>query len=353
MAEVKFEKVRKRFGSVQVIRELDLTINDGEFFTFVGPSGCGKSTLLNLISGLEETDEGSISFDGETVDHFSPQDRDAAMVFQSYALYPHMKISENIAFPLKMRKMEKEEIAGEVQRVAALLGIDPLLERKPKELSGGERQRVALARAIIRRPRVFLMDEPLSNLDAKLRVEMRAELKRLHQALQITTIYVTHDQDEAMSMSERIAVFHEGVVQQCGTPEEIYDRPANLFVAGFIGSPPMNFLEAQVFRDDSLEIDLMGSTIRPEVKSRPSGNRVILGIRPRDISVLLPGQGNEATVTVTEFAGHGSWVVMDWQGISLRGFAESQQEIREGMKVRFDLLSSPYHLFDRETGKRL
>ncbi len=353
MAEVKLENVRKRFGSAQVIRELNLTIKDGEFFTFVGPSGCGKSTILNLISGLEETDEGSVYFDGETVDHLSPQDRDAAMVFQSYALYPHMKVSDNIAFPLKMKKTEKGIIAGEVQRVAALLGIDSLLERKPKELSGGERQRVALARAIIRRPRVFLMDEPLSNLDARLRVEMRAELKRLHRSLQITTIYVTHDQDEAMSMSERIAVFHEGMVQQCGTPEEIYDRPANLFVAGFIGSPPMNFLEARVVRDDPFEIDLMGTALRPEVKSRPAGSRVILGIRPGDIAVLSPGQGNEAAVTVTEFAGHGSWVVMDWQGISLKGFSEPQLEVREGMKVSVDLLSSPHHVFDKETGKRL
>src|SRR4030067_2907641 len=216
MAKIRFENVKKGFNDVVVVKDLSLTINAGEFFTFVGPSGCGKSTLLNMIAGLEPVAEGKIYFDDVLVNDLSPKERDVAMVFQSYALYPHMTVYENMAFPLQMKKAEKDIIDNEVRKAAALLGLEELLKRRPKELSGGQRQRVALGRAIIRRPKVFLMDDPLSNLDARLRIEMRAELKRLHQELKITTVYVTHDQAEAMSLSERVAVLHQGEIQQCG-----------------------------------------------------------------------------------------------------------------------------------------
>jgi len=255
MAEVRFEKVGKTYRDIRVIHGLNLTIQDGEFFTFVGPSGCGKSTVLNLIAGLVPVTEGNIYFDDTLVNENSPKERDVAMVFQSYALYPHMTVYRNIAFPLTMKKMHKKKIDEEVQRVAALLGLEQLLQRKPKELSGGQRQRVALGRAIIRKPKVFLMDEPLSNLDARLRIEMRAELKKLHHELNITTVYVTHDQSEALSLSERIAVLSDGAIQQCGTPQEVYLKPANTFVAGFIGSPPMNFMKATVKQASPLEVE--------------------------------------------------------------------------------------------------
>ncbi|MBI2290172.1 MAG: ABC transporter ATP-binding protein [Betaproteobacteria bacterium] len=240
MARIRFEGLEKRYGSQPVLAPLDLVIEDGEFFTFVGPSGCGKSTLLHLIAGIEAPQAGAIYFDHDRVDQLAPGARDVAMVFQSYALYPHLTVRENIAFPLRVRRLARAEIGREVGRVADALGLAALLDRKPRELSGGQRQRVALGRALVRRPRVFLMDEPLSNLDARLRLEMREELKRLHEAYRVTTIYVTHDQEEAMALSQRIAVLSAGRVQQCATPQQVYADPANLFVAQFVGSPPIN-----------------------------------------------------------------------------------------------------------------
>src|SRR5512143_1548381 len=310
MVEIRFENVSKRFGDVEVVSGLDLTIHDGEFFTFVGPSGCGKSTILNMIAGLEDVTGGSLLFDDRVVNGLSPKDRDVAMVFQSYALYPHMSVYENIAFPLRMKKEMNEVIDKEVRRVASILGIAGFLLRKPRELSGGQRQRVALARAIVRRPKVFLMDEPLSNLDARLRMETRAELKKLHRDLGITTVYVTHDQAEALGLSDRICVIKGGAVQQVGTPRDVYAKPANMFVGGFIGSPPMNFLPCTLRSKAPLEIDCLGLVIRPHTEHAPLGGELVAGIRPEEVFVTIERrtEGAEVTVSVTEPAGSFTWV---------------------------------------------
>lgn len=355
MAEIKFEKVKKRFNDTVVIKELDLTINDGEFFTFVGPSGCGKSTILNMIAGLETVTEGGIYFDDMMVNDLTPKERDVAMVFQSYALYPHMSIYENIAFPLRMKQISRETIDGEVKRITTLLGLEDILYRKPKELSGGQRQRVALGRAIIRKPKVFLMDEPLSNLDARLRVEMRAELKNLHQRLKITTIYVTHDQAEAMSLSERIAVLDKGEIQQCGIPLEIYTRPANTFVAGFIGSPPMNFIEAIVFNKAPFTVMVNNTALNPVVKRMPERDKVILGIRPEDVLVLpVKEEGTmEALAEITELEGAVIWVKMKWNGISIKGKMLSTAGMPASTNVYLKIPDDKLHIFDYNTGARL
>src|SRR6478609_7970651 len=248
MASVSFHDIEKSFGSTKVIHGISFDIQDGEFMVLVGPSGCGKSTLLRMLAGLEEITAGTISIDGRPVNDVDSKDRDIAMVFQSYALYPHMTVRDNMGFSLRLRKADKGEVDSRVARAAKILNLDPYLDRFPRELSGGQRQRVAMGRAIVRDPKVFLFDEPLSNLDAKLRVQMRSEIKALHQRLRTTTVYVTHDQIEAMTMADRIVVMHDGVIEQIGTPLELYDRPANLFVAGFIGSPSMNVLEGTVRR---------------------------------------------------------------------------------------------------------
>src|SRR6185295_1092912 len=246
MASVAIRDVRKAFGATSVIHGVDIAINDGEFVVLVGPSGCGKSTLLRMIAGLENISGGEIRIGERVVNHVPPKERDIAMVFQNYALYPHMTVADNMAFSLKLRGAPKSEIESRVNRAAEILGLIPLLARYPRQLSGGQRQRVAMGRAIVRDPQVFLFDEPLSNLDAKLRVQMRTEIKELHQRLKTTTVYVTHDQIEAMTMADKIVVMHDGIVEQIGTPLELYDRPANQFVAGFIGSPAMNFLKGRI-----------------------------------------------------------------------------------------------------------
>lgn len=355
MAEIRFEKVAKRFRQVSVIKELDLTIQDGEFFTFVGPSGCGKSTLLNMIAGLEPVSEGKILFDNKVVNDLSPKDRDIAMVFQSYALYPHMTVFENIAFPLRMKKVPKNRISEEVTRISGLLGLADLLQRKPKELSGGQRQRVALGRALIRKPEVFLMDEPLSNLDARLRIGMRAELKKLHQELHITTVYVTHDQSEALSLSNRIAVIHQGEIQQCGAPREVYGKPANVFVGGFIGSPPMNFVHGIIRKKTPLEIECNGRIFSPPVERHPESDKVILGIRPEDIPVSSgqTGTGIEGTVMITEPAGSFNWVDIDWNGKTIRGYAPADSEMQAGTKAWLEWPSDRILVFDADSEKRL
>ena len=328
MAEIRFEGIKKQFKDIPVIKRLDLTIKDGEFFTFVGPSGCGKSTLLNMIAGLEAATEGNIYFDNLPVNDLSPKERDVAMVFQSYALYPHMTVYENIAFPLRIRKTPGGTIDKEVKGIALLLGLEEMLHRRPKELSGGQRQRVALGRAVIRRPKVFLMDEPLSNLDARLRVEMRTELKRLHQDLKITTVYVTHDQAEALSLSERIAVIHQGEIQQCGAPVEVYTEPANTFVAGFIGSPPMNFI--------------------------PSEER-IRGIRPEDV-LISPKKSVgaiEVPVSLTESAGSFNWVDVRWGDLKIKGRSEPETGLRSGSRAFMTFSEDKVLLFDAMTGKAI
>jgi multiple sugar transport system ATP-binding protein len=296
MAEVKLENLYKVYdGKVTAVRDVNLTIMDREFVVLVGPSGCGKSTVLRMIAGLEEISSGTISIDGRIVNDVSPKDRDIAMVFQNYALYPHMSVYENLAFGLKLRKFDKKEIDGRVHHAAKILGIDTYIDRKPKALSGGQRQRVALGRAIVRQPKVFLFDEPLSNLDANLRVQMRTEISRLHHQIQTTMIYVTHDQVEAMSMGDRIVVMRDGVIQQVDSPLNIYHHPVNKFVAGFIGSPTMNFLEGTLLPNGTLTFQHDVSNIRlpltgnvaDNVRTHP-GKRVILGIRPEHIHARKP-----------------------------------------------------------------
>ena len=295
MATVTFDGVWKKFGEVVAVNDLNLQINDGEFMVLVGPSGCGKTTSLRMIAGLEEITEGTLSIGDKVVNHVAPKDRDIAMVFQSYALYPHMTVRDNMAFGLKLRKTPKAEIERRVNEAAAMLSCQNLLDRKPRELSGGQRQRVALGRAIVREPAVFLMDEPLSNLDAKLRVQTRAEIARLHQRLGTTTVYVTHDQVEAMTMGQRIAVMSEARLQQVGSPQELYDHPDNRFVAGFIGSPSMNFLDVDVHRDGG-DIRLVGDGIdiplperyKGSIKSF-TGDKLAVGVRPEHLDVNTAG----------------------------------------------------------------
>jgi multiple sugar transport system ATP-binding protein len=355
MTNIRLENITKTFGSFAVITGLDLTIEAGEFFTFVGPSGCGKSTILNLIAGLEPATGGEILFDGRPVSGLTPMERDVAMIFQGYALYPHMTAYENIAFPLRMKKEHAVRIDSEVRRVADMLGLGEYLLRKPKELSGGQRQRVALGRAIVRKPKLFLMDEPLSNLDAKLRLDMRAELKKLHRELGITTVYVTHDQGEAMGLSDRIAVLEKGELQQCDVPREVYRHPANTFVAGFIGNPPMNLLRAAVVRRSPLELDCNGTVIAPPVDAAPSSDEVIVGIRPEDITVARgPDETTfEATVSMIEPAGSTFLVDALWGKTPIRVVAGPSEVIREGSEVRLVLPLERISVFDGATGRVL
>ncbi|VAX34319.1 Macrolide export ATP-binding/permease protein MacB [hydrothermal vent metagenome] len=354
MAEIKLENVNKAFKDTVVISDMYLTIADGEFFTFLGPSGCGKSTILNMITGLEPVTSGNIYFDNILVNDLSPKERDVAMVFQSYALYPHMTVYENIAFPLRMKKTDKNTIREEVKKVAAILGLEDLLHRKPKELSGGQRQRVALGRAIIRKPKVFLMDEPLSNLDARLRIEMRAELKRLHRELKTTIVYVTHDQAEAMGLSERIAVLNMGEIQQCATPLEIYTRPANTFVAGFIGSPSMNFFEADVLSKKPLRAGCNSRVFEPEVSTTPEADTLLLGIRPEDITVSSEEKADtEALVELVELESSIVWIDLKWKETRLKGKASIDENISAGDMVYITMPDEKIHVFDMETGRRL
>ncbi|HHL41000.1 MAG TPA: ABC transporter ATP-binding protein [Deltaproteobacteria bacterium] len=366
MASVTFRCVEKSFGAVAVLRGLDLNIDDGEFFTFVGPSGCGKSTVLNLVAGLEEPTSGDILIDGESVAGVSPAGRDVAMVFQSYALYPHMTVFENMAFPLRVRREGGAEIERRVKEAARTLGLDGLLSRFPRELSGGQRQRVALGRAIVRRPRVFLMDEPLSNLDAGLRVEMRTELKRLHRELGVTTLYVTHDQEEAMSLSDRLAILLDGELRQCGPPMEVYDRPADTFAARFIGSPSMNFFDAVVRSRSAgagrcaLEIEALGSLHRVEagdeaVAALETGAGILVGVRPADMEVAqrLTGGSVEAVVEVTEPVGSLQWVDVAAAGARLKCAAPARLRLEPGARVSLRDFWQKAHFFDPSTGKRL
>jgi len=340
MTTIRLEKVEKRFGSEVVLRALDLEIRAGEFFTFLGPSGCGKSTLLNLIAGIESPDAGTIYFNDQCINELAPAQRDVAMVFQSYALYPHMTVRENIAFPLKNKRLARTEIDAAVDRTAAQLGIEPLLARKPRALSGGQRQRVALGRALVRKPRVFLLDEPLSNLDARLRLEMRAELKRLHVELGITTVYVTHDQEEAMVLSDRIALLNAGQVQQCATPEQIYTEPANLFVASFIGSPPMSLL------DGAYCAGLPGFGER-------HADGVMVGVRPADVRVSAQpiAHAIEAKVLLVEPTGADLWVVGEWRDQRIKGRADPGEQMVPGQEVFFTLRPDSLYLFDKTNGE--
>jgi len=348
---ITLQHLNKKFGSNRVVDDLSLTIDDGEFVVLLGPSGCGKTTTLRMIAGLEQTTSGDILIDGERVNDLPPQRRDLAMVFQSYALYPHMTVAENIAYPLRVRKLDRAQITEQVQRTGAMLEITALLDRRPRELSGGERQRVALARAIVRHPRAFLMDEPLSNLDAKLRLQMRAELKHLQQQLGTTTVYVTHDQAEAMTLGHRVAVMNQGKLQQFDTPLTIYNEPANRFVASFVGSPTMNFLEGEI---DSTGKRFVGRQIMLTVNDsqlerlcQRGQKQVTLGIRPEDISVSLEeGAGQRALVYVTELMGSETFVILQIDRTRLIARAPGDFRAESGDEAWLAFNMQKAHWFD-------
>jgi multiple sugar transport system ATP-binding protein len=348
--DVRYEGVSKSFGSHQALEPLDLHVADGTFLALLGPSGCGKTTALRLLAGLETPTSGRIHIGPRDVTYAPPRSRDVAMVFQSYALYPHLKVSENIAYPLRVRKVDKAEQAKQVREVAELLGLEELVDRRPRQLSGGQRQRVALARAIIRRPQAFLMDEPLSNLDAQLRLQMRAEIKRLQRELGATTLYVTHDQVEAMTMADTVAVMSRGRLQQLASPAELYARPANLFVAGFCGSPPMNVLGGAVadgvFAHTAGSVPVAGAAVRGDVK---------LGFRPEHATVAEPDAeaAFAGEIYVVEPLGNETLVAVDVGGtvVNVRAAAGFTAAIGQRCAVRPDLRQ--LHLFDAETGEAL
>jgi multiple sugar transport system ATP-binding protein len=358
MASVTYRNVFKRWGDVTAVNNLNLDIKDKEFLVLVGPSGCGKSTALRLLAGLEEISDGEILIGDRVVNDVPPKDRDIAMVFQSYALYPHMSVYDNIAFGLKLRKTPKDVIDRKVKEAAERIQIGQLLDRKPKALSGGQRQRVALARAIVREPAVFLMDEPLSNLDAKLRVQTRAEISKLHKALDTTFIYVTHDQVEALTMADRIAVMRDGVLQQLDSPQNLYDHPRNVFVAGFIGSPSMNFFDATVTgTKDEMYIDTGGFRVRVPAKyiqslSTHLGKKIIFGIRPEDIHAAqyvpaaVNGQTVKGNVEVTELMGNEIFLYLEANGVSFIARVDPRARAASGEAVEVVFNMDNMHAFD-------
>ena len=360
MAQLQLKDVRKSFGVVDVIKGVDLEVKTGEFMVFVGPSGCGKSTLLRLIAGLEDITSGTLSFDGQVVNQLAPSQRGIAMVFQSYALYPHMNVYDNMAFGMKLQKAGADEIKVRVQKAAKMLHMEHLLDRLPKQLSGGQRQRVALGRAIVRKPAVFLFDEPLSNLDARLRVQMRAEIKTLQQRLATTTVYVTHDQVEAMTMGTRIAVMKDGRIQQVGAPLEVYDRPANVFVAGFLGTPPMNLFRASVSTDGaSLRVDGLAIPLPPPVAARAAskaGAEVVAGIRPEHLGESRTDAAGTAIPAVVEFVeqlGDEGIVHARAGELALLGKLDAHAAPRVGDRIALRFDPSRLHLFDAGTERRL
>jgi multiple sugar transport system ATP-binding protein len=361
MASVSYRHVYKRFGDVSVIKDFNLDIADKEFMVFVGPSGCGKSTNLRMLAGLEEVSEGDILIGDRVVNDVPPKDRDIAMVFQSYALYPHMSVYDNMAFGLKLRKTPKAEIDQRVKEAAEILGLTNLLDRKPKALSGGQRQRVAVGRAIVREPAVFLMDEPLSNLDAKLRVTARAEISKLHKRLGTTFIYVTHDQVEAMTMGDRIAVLADGILQQCDTPRNLYNEPRNVFVAGFIGSPSMNFFNGTLVSEEG-KLYLDGGDFRLSVPadrknalSDYAGKEVVFGIRPEHVHAPEFAPPNisasplKATVEVVELLGHELHLYLNSGKNSFVGIVDPRMGVQAGNRIDLVADTSNLHIFDKNT----
>lgn len=364
MAEIKIDHLGKRYGDgALAVSDFNLHIKNEEFIVFVGPSGCGKSTTLRMIAGLEEISEGEFFIDDKRMNDVQPKERDIAMVFQNYALYPHMTVYENMAFGLKLRKFKKTEIKRRVEEAAAILGLEDYLHRKPKALSGGQRQRVALGRAIVRDAKVFLMDEPLSNLDAKLRVQMRAEISKLHNRLKTTTIYVTHDQTEAMTMASRIVVMKDGLIQQVGTPKEVYDFPDNRFVGGFIGSPAMNFFEGKfvdgafVIGDKKMEVPAkLSSVLKTEDYD---GKPITLGIRPEHIHVNnedltgIPASEFDATITVSELTGAETILHAVYEDQEFIARVEATTSIEAGHQATLAFDMAHVHFFDAETGNRI
>lgn len=364
MAEIKINNLGKRYDKgALAVTDFNLHIMDEEFIVFVGPSGCGKSTTLRMIAGLEEISEGEFFIDGKRMNDVEPKERDIAMVFQNYALYPHMTVYENMAFGLKLRKFKKPEIKRRVEEAAKILGLEDYLDRKPKALSGGQRQRVALGRAIVRDAKVFLMDEPLSNLDAKLRVQMRAEIAKLHQRLKTTTIYVTHDQTEAMTMATRIVILKDGFIQQVGTPKEVYDFPANRFVGGFIGSPAMNFFEGTIsdshFLVDDRSVSIPAETAALLKDLGYEGKPIALGIRPEHIHVNnedlsgVPASEFEAEITVAELTGAETILYAVYANQDFIARVDSDTLIKAGDTATLAFDMSHVHFFDMESGERI
>jgi len=348
MAAVEFRQIRKAFGKVKVIHGIDFGITDGEFVVLVGPSGCGKSTLLRMLAGLEEITGGEILIDDRVVNELESKDRDIAMVFQSYALYPHMTVRENMGFSLRLRKADAATTAERVENAARILNLDKLLDRYPRELSGGQRQRVAMGRAIVRKPKVFLFDEPLSNLDAKLRVAMRAEIKAMHQRLKTTTVYVTHDQIEAMTMADRIVVMHDGIVEQIGTPLDLFDHPGNLFVAQFIGSPSMNVMQGKIRHSG---VDALGQTWPLRAGLGAQGQVVHYGIRPTDIN--LADTGIPAQVVVVEPTGAETELVVRVDSQELVVVIHGRTLAKPDDLVHLSIDPDKAHVFDTRDGQRL
>ena len=357
MASVELVKVAKRYGKQSVLHPLDLTIPDGSFTVFVGPSGCGKSTLLRLLAGLESLSDGAIMMDKVQINDRDPADRDIAMVFQSYALYPHLTVAENLAFHMQVKKVKREEQQSKIERIAGILGIDKLLGRYPRALSGGQRQRVAMGRAMVRNPQVFLFDDPLSNLDAQLRMELRAEIKSLHQRFKTTMVYVTHDQVEAMTLADQIVVMKEGRIVQQGAPLAIYDRPADTFVARFIGSPPMNLLPAQLITRDGIPGVQCQDLWQPlplrwqAVAREREGAQVTLGVRPHDL--IEADSRALATVKVVEITGESTLLHLEWHGHAMHMQIAGRHAARSGDAIHIGFNAEKLHLFDAETGLRL
>ena len=354
MAAVTIRKVEKYFGTTHVIRGVSVDIADGEFCVLVGPSGCGKSTLLRMIAGLEQIGEGEIDIGGRVVNDVPPKERDIAMVFQNYALYPHMTVRDNMAFSLMLAKRPKSEIEERVRKAGDILGLQPYLDRYPRQLSGGQRQRVAMGRAIVRNPQVFLFDEPLSNLDAKLRVQMRTEIKELHQRLRTTSIYVTHDQIEAMTMADKIVVLKDGIVEQIGTPLELYDRPANTFVAGFIGSPAMNFLPGTFKSDGGSIVEFQGGIRVPAPANAAGrdGQQVLYGIRPEHFALTSSG-GMPGDIVVVEPTGADTQVFCRVAGQEVMAMFRDRVASQPGERIALMPDLAKAHLFDAQSGARL
>jgi multiple sugar transport system ATP-binding protein len=366
VSSVAYRHVWKRWGDVEAVKDLDIDIPDGEFLVFVGPSGCGKSTSLRMLDGLEEISEGDIMIADRIVNNVAPKDRDIAMVFQSYALYPHMTVYDNMAFGLRLRRTPKQVIDERVRETAASLGIEQLLDRRPRQLSGGQRQRVAVGRAIVREPAVFLLDEPLSNLDAKLRVEARTFISKLHQRLGTTFIYVTHDQVEAMTMGQRICVLNAGRLMQIDTPTNLYDHPANVFVAGFIGSPSMNFFDNAILKEEGGKMTVDFGSFQAEVPEaryelyrQYLGKKVVFGIRPENIShadYVAPGivpSLIQANVDVVEEMGHEKILYLEEGGKTFLARIDPRAEVHVGQRIALVLNMAVMHLFDAETEQAL
>jgi multiple sugar transport system ATP-binding protein len=353
MASVQIHDVRKSFGGFEVLHGVTVPIEDGQFVVLVGPSGCGKSTLLRMLAGLENITSGTISIGERIVNDVQPKERDIAMVFQNYALYPHMTVAQNMGFSLKLRDAKQDQIATHVNRAADILGLREMLDRYPRQLSGGQRQRVAMGRAIVRDPQVFLFDEPLSNLDAKLRVAMRTEIKELHQRLKTTTVYVTHDQIEAMTMADKIVVMRDGIVEQMGSPLDLYDHPDNRFVAGFIGSPAMNFLEGKLVGANQPYVETPNGSKLPLLASRSGldGKPVIYGIRPEHLE--FADDGLVCGVAVVEPTGSETQIVARIGEQEVIAIIRDRRSVKPGDKIKLRPIPSAAHVFDKETGKRL